>query len=205
MEEFNNFTPNLRFTNESERKLTTTLHIKSTDRHQYLHYTSSHQEYTKGSVVFSQILRNSRLCSAENDFKNDRSQMKYWFLKRGYPEKLIENEMRKVKFCKEEITKTKGVRGIPFVVTYHSQLRNQGKIINQNIYLLDMNKESKKIFSPWPMVSFRIPRKISSYLVRAKFYPLDRVVGSTKCGKKRCAVCMKRTHLLAMLLARHIK
>ena len=190
MEEFNNFNPNLRFTNESERKLTTTLHIKSTDCHQYLHYTSSHPEYTKGSVVLSQTLRNSRLCSEENDFKNDRSQMKYWFLKRGYPEKLIENEMRKVKFCKEEITKTKGVRGIPFVVTYHSQLRNQGKIINQNIYLLEINKESKKILSPRPMVSFRSPRKISSYLVRAKLYPLDRVVGSMKCGKKRCEVCM---------------
>ena len=57
MEKFNNFTPNLRFTYESseksisfpdliitvsERKLKTTLHIKSTDHHQYLHYASSH-------------------------------------------------------------------------------------------------------------------------------------------------------------------
>ena len=33
--------------------------------------------------------------------------MKSWFLKREYPEKLIENEMRKVKFYKEEINKTK--------------------------------------------------------------------------------------------------
>ena len=40
------------------------------------------------------------------------------------------------------------------------------------------------------MVSFRSPRKTSSYLARAKLYPLDRVVGSTKCGKKRCEVCM---------------
>ena len=40
------------------------------------------------------------------------------------------------------------------------------------------------------MVSFRCPRKISSYLVRAKLYPLDRVVGSTKCGKKKFEVCM---------------
>ena len=40
------------------------------------------------------------------------------------------------------------------------------------------------------MVSFRCPRKISSYLVRAKLYPLDRVVGSTKCGKKKCEICM---------------
>ena len=40
------------------------------------------------------------------------------------------------------------------------------------------------------MVSFRRPPKTSSYLVRAKLYPLDGVVGSTKCGKKRCEVCM---------------
>ena len=53
-----------------------------------------------------------------------------------------------------------------------------------------MNEETKKIFSPRPMVSFTIPRIISSYLVRAKLCLLDRVVGSTICGKKRCEVCM---------------
>ena len=53
-----------------------------------------------------------------------------------------------------------------------------------------MNEETKKVFSPRPMVSFRSPRKISSYLVRAKLYPLHRVVESTKCGKKMCKVCM---------------
>ena len=100
MEKFNNFTPNLRFTYESSeksisfldliitvsgQKLKTTLDIKSADRHQCLHYASSHPEHTKHSVVFSQTLRINRLCSEENNFKNYRSQMKSWFLKRGYP------------------------------------------------------------------------------------------------------------------------
>ena len=40
------------------------------------------------------------------------------------------------------------------------------------------------------MVLFNSPRKISSYLVRAELYPLDRVVGSTKCDKKLCEVCV---------------
>ena len=101
----------------SEQKLKTALHIKPTNRHQYLHYASSHPEHTKRSVVCSQTLRISRLCSEENNFKNYRSQMKSWFLKREYPEKLIENEMRKVKFCKEEIKKAKVVKGILLVVT----------------------------------------------------------------------------------------
>ena len=56
--------------------------------------------------------------------------------------------MRKVKFCEEGIKKVKGVKGIPFVATYHTQLKNQGRIINQNIYLLIMNEENKKVFSP---------------------------------------------------------
>ena len=155
----------------SERKLKTTLHIKSTERHQYLHYASSHPEHTKRSVVFSQTSRISRLCSEENDFKNYLSQMKSWFLKREYPEKLIEKEMRKVKFFKEGIKKAKGVKGIPFAVTYHPQLKNLRRLINQNSYLLNVNQETKKIFSPRPIVSS--PRKISSYLVRAKLYPLE--------------------------------
>ena len=53
-----------------------------------------------------------------------------------------------------------------------------------------MNQETKKVFSPRPMVSVRSSRKISSYFVRAKLYPLDRVVGLTKSGKKRYEVCM---------------
>ena len=38
------------------------------------------------------------------------------------------------------------------------------------------------------MVSFRSPRKLSSYLVRAKLYPIERTVGCNKCGNKRCEV-----------------
>ena len=43
---------------------------------------------------------------------------------------------------------------------------------------------------PGPMVTFRSSRKLSSYLVRAKLYPLERVTGSCKCHGKRCAVCL---------------
>ena len=46
------------------------------------------------------------------------------------------------------------------------------------------------MFYPGPMVSFRSARKVSSYLVRAKVYPLERTVGSFKCKKSRCQVCL---------------
>ena len=116
MEKFNNVTPNLRFTYESsENSITfihliitlseqveTTLHIKSTDRHQYQHHASSHPEHTKRSVVFSQALRISRSCSEENDFKNYRSQMKSRFLKRGYPENVLKTKWERSSLVKSD-------------------------------------------------------------------------------------------------------
>ena len=53
--------------------------------------------------------------------------MKSWFLKTEYPEKLIENKMRKVKFCKEGIKKAKGVKYISFVVNIPSPFKKSSK------------------------------------------------------------------------------
>ena len=43
------------------------------------------------------------------------------------------------------------------------------------------------------MVSFRGARRLSSCLVRAKVYLLERKVGSCGCGKKLCQVCFNVT------------
>ena len=101
MEELNSFDTNVKFTSEYsgkrasfldlqvdivEDKLITSLFVKSTDRHQYLHYSSGHPEHTERSIIYSQTLRLKRLSSLEKDFKEKLSEMKSWFLKRGYPE-----------------------------------------------------------------------------------------------------------------------
>ena len=52
-----------------------------------------------------------------------------------------------------------------------------------------MNEELKHLFTPGPMVSFRSSRKISSYLVRAKLYPVERLVGSFSCKRPCCQIC----------------
>ena len=48
-----------------------------------------------------------------------------------------------------------------------------------------MNEEVRKTFSSGPMVSFRSAQKLSIYLVWTKLYPLQRKVGSSKCGKRQ--------------------
>ena len=52
-----------------------------------------------------------------------------------------------------------------------------------------MNKDVKSVFTPAPMISFRCARKLSSYLARAKLYPLERTVGSVQCKGKRFQTC----------------
>ena len=188
LEEFNRFNLHLKFTHESSKesihfldlnvmlsngKLSTDLYIKSTDRHQFLHYTSSHPDHAKRSIIYSQALRISRICSNKSDFFKHLENMKSWFEGRSYPKKLIEEEIKRVRFIgKGNVTRQKDTaKGVPFVLTYHPLLKSMGHIINKNLYLLNMNEEVKNVFTRKPMISFRSARKFSSYLVRAKLYP----------------------------------
>ena len=67
-----------------------------------------------------------------------------------------------------------------------SWFENIDQIVSRSLHFLYINQEVKKVFIPEPMDSFRKARKLSSYLVRAKFCPLERKVGSFKCKEKRC-------------------
>ena len=96
--------------------------------------------------------------------------------------------MKKVKFPSCNKVQGKNIKGIAFVVTYHTLLKQLEGILRRNKYLLNMNAEVKQTFTPVPMVSYRSSRKLNSYLVRAKLYPIDRTVESKGCGKKRCEV-----------------
>ena len=62
-------------------KVTIDLHVKPTDRHQYLHFSSAHPNHTKRFIVFSQTLCMDRLCSNESDFEQNKENMRSWFVK----------------------------------------------------------------------------------------------------------------------------
>ena len=89
-------------------KISTDLFLKSTGRHQFLHYASSHSEHTKRLIVFSQALRVSRICSYGSDFARHLGNMKSWFSKRGFPPDLVEGETKEVKFIPNVNSRTRG-------------------------------------------------------------------------------------------------
>ena len=143
---------------------------KNTDRHQYLHFSSSHPNHTKRSIAYSQAFRVSRMCFRECDFRKYISEMKTWFLRRSYPKNLVESEMKKAKFSHVSNNKPQNrtLKSIPLVPTYHPLINSLGQILSRNLNILSMDDEVKKVFYPGLMVSFRSARKVSSYLVRDK-------------------------------------
>ena len=144
------------------------MHVKSTDRHKYLHYTSSHPEHTKRSIVFSQSLRVSRICSQAENFRKHTTEMRSWFYKRGYPKGLAEKQMGKVKFSRYTKRNKREKKGVPFAITYLPSLKNIRRTINQNIYIVYMNENLKSAFTLAPIVSFRSARKLISYFSQGK-------------------------------------
>ena len=96
MNNFNNYKSNLKFTYEcskneinfldlkvkfEKRSFNTSVYIKSTDRHQHLHYRSSHRDHIKRSPIYSQALRVNILRSREKDFVGHTHKIKSWFEK----------------------------------------------------------------------------------------------------------------------------
>ena len=129
------------------------------------------------------------ICSEEEDFKTHIREIKSWFRKRAYPDKIIDKELGKVSFSYRGSKSNRKNKGIPFAFTYHPLLRELSNIIRSNLNWLYADDEVKKLFSLGTMVLFRSARKVSSYIVRAKPSPLVRDIGSCKCAKKRCQVC----------------
>ena len=193
LDDLNNYHPNTNFTHESikecinvldllvsflDNKVSTDLHIKSTDRHQHLHYFSSHPDDTKKSSFYRQALSLNGICSVQSDFVRQKKEIKPWFLKRGYPESIINREMEKINFRKQVFSTRGGVtNGVSLSLTYHPLLKSVRTILYENLYLLSMDKEVKKFFPVAPKFSFKSAGKRSSYPIRAKVFPLQSTVG----------------------------
>ena len=167
--------------------------VTSTDRHQYLHFTSLNPNHTKKSIVYSQGLKVKRICSEKEDFLRHMRHMKLWFLKRDYPVNIIDQELGKIKSFESSRKTNKKDKRVCLFATYHPLLWNIDRIFRRHLDLLYTDQDVERVFKAGLMASFHSARKISSYLVRAKLYPLERRVGFFKCGSRHCQVCLNVT------------
>ena len=121
-------------------------------------------------------------------------ELKNWFSKRGYPAKVISEQVNRALTSEENVKERDGQHvkenGVLLVLTYNPNFNNLSFLIRKNLQFLYADPETKRVFTPVPFVSFRSARNLKSFLVRSKVYPLERKVGSTKCNGNRCQVCL---------------
>lgn len=114
------------------------------------------------------------------------------FESRGYPNKILKNQINKQKNLPSSINNSQDPK---FITKYHPGLQKLNGIINTAYKILEDSPITKDFFSKKPRVVFRRPPNIKDILSKPKL-PITNVnkkeninKKSHPCGKKRCKTC----------------
>ena len=72
--------------------------------------------------------------------------MKLWFLKSGYRDKIVNQELRKAESSESSRRTNKIVKSVCLVATYHPLLRNIGRIFHRPLDLLCTDQEVGRVY-----------------------------------------------------------
>ena len=103
--------------------LSSSVHYKPTDSHNYLLHPSSHPQHVKNAFPFSQFLRLRRLCSGDIDFNDKYEEMCQFLKKRGYADSAVTTGKHRAQQIERETalqtSQTEETDRILFTLTYH--------------------------------------------------------------------------------------
>ena len=74
-------------------KLHTKIFRKQTDRQTFRNINSEHPKSLKNSIPYSQSLRIKRICSTKKDFDHHLTELRERFLKQGYDQKRVDEQL----------------------------------------------------------------------------------------------------------------
>jgi hypothetical protein len=209
MQEFgekNFFKTSLKFTFEYGRKVpfldttvsledgqvVTDLFCKKTDAHLYLRNDSCHPKNCLKGLAKGEFLRVKRICSSEENFKKRASELKGFFIKRGFQETELNKALEEVtNQNREDLLNYKEKKRndrVPFVLTYHPRLKRTSHILHKHFPLLNANKRLTEVFPEAPMAAFRRLPNIRDQLVKSGKEPTS-LEQNQKCGDGRCKCC----------------
>ena len=175
--------------------LGTSVSYRPTDSHSYLLFSSSHPNHTKQSIPYSQFLRLRRLCSDDKDFETKSSEMRSFFVQRGYPTHLLDTAVQRASSIPRSDTLKQRLESvsedkIPLVLTFHPFNYKGSDIIRSNFHILKNDPETSSIFSYNPLISFRRNKNIRDSLVHiALGQNLSAPADTFPCSRTRCSTC----------------
>ena len=181
-------------------QISTSVFYKPTDAHCYLNYESCHPQSCKNAIPKSQFLRLRRICSDDQDFRAQSDKMKSFFVKRGYPRKVLDRAFTSVSRVNRSETMEKRVRNtkdrVPLVLTYHPHNLAIQNILIRNFKSIVLNDEyMATIFQDsLPITAFRKGKSLKQHLVTSSFKsatrrPPSNYKGTRHCKRPRCDTC----------------
>ena len=182
-------------------KLETDLFSKKTDTHQFLHFKSCHPFKCKKPIPYSQAIRIRRICSEEHVLEDKLYDLKTWFLKRGYSENLVDQEIQRVNGIdrnsllqkKNKVNMGNNNDKVTLVRTYHPAVAKRVYHIVKGAHkFIERSDILKAILPIPPRVAFRNAKSLKDMLVRAKLKPVSCNLekGNFRCSfDKRCQIC----------------
>jgi len=183
--------------------LYTTLYTKPTDKHNYLHYTSSHAHHCKEGGPYSQLLRVKRICTHTNDFEENAKMIITHFARRGYPDKLLQESLEKVRLLprqdlltnKSDKEETTFPNQVYMITDYNPANPKLGTTLRDNWELLKLKPETQALHDSKLIVGTRRTKNLKDHLVRAQItYPPSvqdqgPIPGPNICTRINCAYC----------------
>ena len=119
-------------------KVHTKLSRKKTDRQIFLNINSEHPKSLKNSIPYSQALRIKRICSNKKDFDHHLRELRERFLKQGYDQELVDEQLEKVdKLVRDDPLQEKDQeqqdpKRTPLILTYNRFLPNLTAVVRKN-------------------------------------------------------------------------
>ena len=176
--------------------LGTSVHVKKTNNHQYIEYSSCHPISCKKGIPFSQAKRYRRIISDDEIFEKELGKLKSYFLERNYPSHIVDLAFQKASSLSrdEALSETAkhDAKMVPYVITYNPSLPNIGEIINKYWGLLALSQKSsvKYVFQHKPILAFKRPRNLADILTHSKLNFNQSHTGSVSaCKRRRCTHC----------------
>ena len=139
--------------------LITKLYKKETDRNAYLHYKSYQPSKLKENIPYGQFLRIRRMYSNDNDTDDSMEVLKLIFNKRGYPDKVLQQQLFKAKTTdRKELLKKKekiSSQRVHFITTFNQNLPAINSVLDKHWHLLQTNSKIGSSFTENPRLTFR--------------------------------------------------
>jgi hypothetical protein len=176
-------------------KLSTNLHTKPTNVHQYLRFNSCHPDHCLVSIIFSQGLRFHRIISDQPNLIYHLRCFAANLQQRGYPSHLILKYLNKAIQIPRETallpsTKPKFLTRPPLVLTYNPAFKTLPKVLHHLFEQIDIDPNCKVQFPEHPILAFRRPKNLGDFLISSKFQEHPPI--RSKHASKTCLTCPAR-------------